>query len=342
MLKLIQVSHHVFQPLKIISAHMAVALLAAAGASCSAAGYTGVETIRLGTLALETSTLIFVADNQNYFSQNGLDIEFHYYDTGLLAINALLSGDVDIASPVGEYAFVGKIFDKHPVKTIGALDKTDYQKLAARKDRGIANPSDLKGKKVGVIRNTQQEYYLIQFLEINGLGLSDVELVGVTAAESVDAIVSGRVDAVMMVPPYTTEAMEKLGDKLKIWPAQSLQLTQQLIICQAGWLAENPDLAERFLDSLEKAQSYLSRFPGQAKQIVKERLSLGDDDTARIWSENEFGLSLEQTLIIAMENEARWIIKNNLTTEKQTPNFLDYIFEDALKAVKPEAVNIIR
>jgi ABC-type nitrate/sulfonate/bicarbonate transport system substrate-binding protein len=341
MLKLILVLHRINRPVKIISAHMAVILLAA-GASCSPAGYSGVETIRLGTLALETSTLIFIAENQNYFSQNGLDIEFHYYDTGLLALNALLSGDVDIASPVGEYAFVGKILDKHQVKTIGALDKADYQKLVARKDRGISNPTDLKGKKIGVIRNTQQEYYLIQFLEINGIGMSDVELVSVTVAESVDAIVGGRVDAIMMVPPYTTNAVEKLGDNLIIWPAQSFQLTQQLIICQADWIASNPDLAERFLGSLEKAQNYLSRFPGQVKRIVKERLSLGDDDVARIWSENQFGLSLEQTLIIAMENEARWIIKNNLTPEKQTPNFLDYIFEDALKAVKPEAVNIIR
>jgi hypothetical protein len=43
-----------------------------------------------------------------------------------------------------------------------------------------------------------------------------------------------------------------------------------------------------------------------------------------------------------MEDEARWMIKNKLTKEKNVPNFLDYIYEDALKAVKPEAVNIIR
>ena len=36
------------------------------------------------------------------------------------------------------------------------------------------------------------------------------------------------------------------------------------------------------------------------------------------------------------------MIKNNLTTEKKVPDFLDYIHEDGLKAIKPEAVNIIR
>ena len=56
----------------------------------------------------------------------------------------------------------------------------------------------------------------------------------------------------------------------------------------------------------------------------------------------QFSLSLNQSLVTATEDEARWMIKNKLTTEKTVPNFSDYIYEDALKPVKPEAVNIIR
>ena len=58
--------------------------------------------------------------------------------------------------------------------------------------------------------------------------------------------------------------------------------------------------------------------------------------------EHQFSLSLDQSLITAMEDEARWMIKNYLTTEKKVPDFLNYIYADGLKAVKPEAVNIIR
>lgn len=43
-----------------------------------------------------------------------------------------------------------------------------------------------------------------------------------------------------------------------------------------------------------------------------------------------------------MEDEARWMIKNNLTSEKQVPDCMNYVYVDGLKAVKPEAVNIIR
>jgi hypothetical protein len=36
------------------------------------------------------------------------------------------------------------------------------------------------------------------------------------------------------------------------------------------------------------------------------------------------------------------MIANNLTSEKTVPNYLNYINENGLKAVKPEAVKIIR
>lgn len=44
----------------------------------------------------------------------------------------------------------------------------------------------------------------------------------------------------------------------------------------------------------------------------------------------------------AIEDEARWMIKNKLTNQKQIPGFMNYIYVDGLRAVKPEAVNIIR
>ncbi len=43
-----------------------------------------------------------------------------------------------------------------------------------------------------------------------------------------------------------------------------------------------------------------------------------------------------------MEDEARWAMKEGLTDKKEVPNYLDFIFMDALELVKPEAVTIIR
>jgi hypothetical protein len=39
-----------------------------------------------------------------------------------------------------------------------------------------------------------------------------------------------------------------------------------------------------------------------------------------------------------MADEGRWMINNNLTSEKTLPYFRDYIYTKGLEVVKPEAV----
>jgi NitT/TauT family transport system substrate-binding protein len=63
---------------------------------------------------------------------------------------------------------------------------------------------------------------------------------------------------------------------------------------------------------------------------------------AGIWPQHHFSLALDQTTIVAMKDEAQWMISSNLTSEKTIPDFTNYIYIDGLKAIKPEAVNIIR
>jgi hypothetical protein len=46
--------------------------------------------------------------------------------------------------------------------------------------------------------------------------------------------------------------------------------------------------------------------------------------------------------VLAMEDEARWMIANNLTNAKTIPDFGNYISTDSLDAVNPGSVNIIR
>jgi NitT/TauT family transport system substrate-binding protein len=47
-------------------------------------------------------------------------------------------------------------------------------------------------------------------------------------------------------------------------------------------------------------------------------------------------------MLILFEDQARWRIDNNLTEATEVPNYLDYIYMDALEEVKPEAVMMIR
>ncbi len=97
----------------------------------------------------------------------------------------------------------------------------------------------------------------------------------------------------------------------------------------------------RFLESLSQAEDFVINHPAQAKAIVKNQMSLSDAYADKVWSQNQFSLSLDQSLLVAMQDEAQWLINNNLTNALFVPNFVDYVYVDGLNSVKPGAVNII-
>ena len=115
-----------------------------------------------------------------------------------------------------------------------------------------------------------------------------------------------------------------------------------LAVARNDWLAKHKALLIRSLKAIAQTEQYVITHPAEARAIIQKRMNYDAEFMNSVWSENELSLSLDQSLITAMEDEARWMIKNNLTSEKQVPDFIKYIYVDGLKAVKPGAVNIIR
>jgi hypothetical protein len=70
------------------------------------------------------------------------------------------------------------------------------------------------------------------------------------------------------------------------------------------------------------------------------RFNYTSDYLASVWGRNNCTLSLDHKLVSVMQEEAAWMINNNLTTQKTAPAIANYIDTAALKTVKPEAVTI--
>jgi len=299
------------------------------------------EPIAIGLTPYEYSALMYVADDQGFFAKNGLTVTIRDYSTTQQAIDGLLNGEVDMAF-TSEYAIAGKAFKKEDILIVGNIDKYQLVYLVGRKDKGIENFSDIRGKKVGLTRKTIGEFYLGRLLTLEGMRIQDVTLVDIPPSEYVQALTNGSVDALIAVNRIADQVQEQLGKNAMLWPAQGNQNGYYVLVCRGDWPTRHAERIRRFLKSLDQAEGYIVNHPAEAKAIVQERLKLDSAYMERVWSQNQFGLSLDQSLIAAMEDEARWMIENNLTAEKQIPDFLNYIYVDGLETVKPDAVNIIR
>lgn len=290
----------------------------------------------------ESSALLYIADEQHYFTANGLNVTLKEYDTGKHAVNDMLAyknPDIAVAT---EYVLAGNAFEDREVQGIGTISRQYIFYIVARKDHGIENVSDLKGKRIGVSPGTISEFYIGRFLELNNINLRDVTIVDTQPAHFEDALGNGTVDAVTVWGTYADSIEDRLGSNAVVWSDQSSQKVYWTAICRDDWIAQHPELITRFLKSLDEAAKYAVDHPAEAKAILKERLGVDDAYIAKVWSNSRYSLSLDQSLVIAMEDEGRWMINNNLTAEKSMPDYTDYLYLKGIEEVKPEAVNIIR
>ena len=327
----------------VIAAIVAIALAGIGAWYFTNSGATSLgtaEPLIIGGPALEQSAFIYIAEDQGYFARNGLNVTIRDdYPSGVGPVSDMMQGRLDISTS-SEYPVIAQVFSKKNISIIGTIDKYQNEEIICRRDRGIENISDLKWKKIGLPKKTICEFFLGRFLNLHSMSLHDVALMDLPASQSVDAVTNGSVDAIIYYQPYVYAIEDRLDDNGVIWQAQSNQLLYGVMSCRNDWAVGHGEQINRLLKSLALAEEYIIDHPREAKAIVQKRLNFSDAYMETVWPNHEFTLSLDQSLLIAMNDEGRWMINNNLTTEKTLPYFRDYIYTKGLEEIKPESVNI--
>jgi NitT/TauT family transport system substrate-binding protein len=315
--------------------------LGCALASCGGGSQPQTQSLTLGSSSNETDTLIFIADTQGYFKNNSLNVNIKSYQTGLAATDAVLKGDTDL-STAAEFVIAGKALASSQILEVGTITKFQNEYLIGRTDKGINEIKDLKGKTIGVIPGTSSQFYLGRFLELHGLSSNAVNVKALSSSNIVNSIVSGDVDAVLTWQPTINSIKAQLAGKAVIWPAQNEQLKYWNVVGSNSWVNQHPDTVKRFLTALNQSEIFLINHPNEVKTMIQKQMQYSDAYIADIWPQYQFSIGLDPSLITAMNDEARWMINNNLTPEKALPDFYQNVYIDGLKAVKPESVSIVR
>ncbi|MCP4346624.1 MAG: hypothetical protein GY795_14000 [Desulfobacterales bacterium] len=62
----------------------------------------------------------------------------------------------------------------------------------------------------------------------------------------------------------------------------------------------------------------------------------------RLLDNMHYDLSLSHQLLLNLENQARWAVRNKYTDKTTIPDYLDFIYVDELEKIKPNSVTIIK
>jgi ABC-type nitrate/sulfonate/bicarbonate transport system substrate-binding protein len=157
-----------------------------------------------------------------------------------------------------------------------------------RRDHGVANASDLGGKRVGVFRRTISEFYLIRFVTLHGQNPEGMTLVDLSRSDVAEALCNGSVDAVVTAEPYLSAIRGRLGDGASVLPVQSSQYTYAVVVGRDAWIAGHPAGTVRFLQVVGESDDWIQ---GATRQMQSGSCWTAWAWTARSWTRSGPGTS---------------------------------------------------
>ena len=172
---------------------------------------TAIDALRVAVSKSPLSLPLYVAQDKDYFAMEGLDVTLTECIAGQRCLRDVFEGRADIAT-VTELPVVFSSFDRTDYAVVATFSSTsDDLKLVARRDAGITGPLELAGKRIGLVLGTSGQYFLDLFLLTVGVDSRGLSIVGLQPEEAVNALQSGKVDAIAIWEPYGYQRSRRLA-----------------------------------------------------------------------------------------------------------------------------------
>lgn len=287
-------------------------------------------------------TLIHVAKEKGFFAEEGLDVVPLMHQYGKTALRAVLENEADLAT-VAETPLLFSILNDDKIFILSTIVVSSKNSaIIARKDADINTANELKGKKIGVTPLTTGDFFLDSLLLANGMTRKDIVAVPVRPDDMEEALKQRKIDAASTWNYPLTQIKHLLGENGILFFDEDIYTETFNLASKQDFVTKNPEVIKQLLKAVVKAQEYVKNHPKEAQEIMARVTSISPDLIKEVWDAFSFNVTLDQTILITLEDEARWAIKNKLTDKTKVPDFKNFIYADALKSVSPSAYKLNR
>ena len=149
-------------------------IIIAAGAYMFYSGQND-DTVTIGYLPTDHDVALFVADAQNMYQKEGINIKLVQFNNGGDLMTAMASGDVDIGY-AGITPVLSSIEKGVPVKVISGV-QTEGSGIVVSNSSGINSAQDLVGKSIATPGDASIQYMLLKYyLKQNNIDIGDLDV----------------------------------------------------------------------------------------------------------------------------------------------------------------------
>lgn len=299
-------------------------------------------TVNLTSPKTAYSILTIVADQKGFFKEQGLNVKINYVNTGKIAMDDLLAGKADYANVVEtNIAFAG--FLNPDLEVFCTIEKVYDAVIIGRKDKGILQPSDLKGKNIGVLLATTSQVFLDRFLEKHNIPKDSVSITNLLPPAMQSGIIEGSgVDAISIWQPYVFNVQNALGESNQVTFTDTEIFTGYMTLTgRKSYSDKNPNVTEKMIRAYIQAEKYVKENKNETMTLIATFLNIPIETVSTIWSQYDLTISLDSELIADTEKEGIWITQTRESHRgKSIPNYNKFFNSTYLKKVSSEKVKI--
>lgn len=251
-------------------------------------GETYPDQINIGVIEGGPESAILI--QENYFKDIDVKVNAVNYSAGTDINNAVVSGDVDVAtfgsSPIALGIANGI---NYKAVFVSYLEGGNIEALVAKNSLGAASVADLKGKTIAAPFGTTSHYALLNALKLAGLSDSDVTLLDMGGADIVAAWSRGDIDAAYIWSPALDECLKDgtiLTNDGEL-AAQGVTIPE-IGIARNEFAEKYPTLVSQYVKALINVYDLVKNNPDQATKDVADWEGISEESakgqvTDNIW-----------------------------------------------------------
>lgn len=238
--------------------------------------YAGVITIGITTWPGYLG--FYVARDNGYFKEAGLNVEFKRYDSQAECskdyVQGLLQGRANLTSEAIIESLKG--LDHKVVLAIDYSNGSD----GIIANSGIRDFSQVRGKRVAYEFGTLEEYFIRYALNENGLALSDILPLNLDPMDSAQAVVDGRADAAVTFEPFLSAALKKSDGNLIYSSADAPGAITDIFTLHRDFIDDHPETVEAIVLAYFKAIRFWKEHPDEVNAIGAKEFGITKEAVA--------------------------------------------------------------
>ncbi len=210
-----------------------------------------------------------VAEEAGLFKKNGLDVKLTWFSGYVDSINALAAGNLD-ANSITLNDTVSAVSSGADMVIVLANDNSTGNDQIIVRD-GINSIQELKGKKVAAELGTVDHYMLLLGLAKAGMTQKDIIFQPMETGAAAAAFAAGKVDAVGVFAPFTTDAIKRPKSKILFTSRDFPGAIPDHLVVSRKFLKERPADVQKLIDTWFDTLEYIKANPEQAVKIMAQR-----------------------------------------------------------------------